>query len=55
MKKAAIEIQEWANSADQIFIWDYTCNYSSHVTPFPDLDTLLKNERYCKEYYYYKR
>ena len=44
--KAAIEIKEWANFADRIFIWDYTCNYDNVPAPFPNFDTLLQNERY---------
>ncbi len=46
VQKAAIEIKEWANCADKIFIWDYTCNYDNYSAPFPNFDTLLKNERY---------
>ncbi len=48
--KAAIEIKEWAKFTDQIFIWDYTCNYDNYPAPFPNMDTLLKNERYYADH-----
>lgn len=37
------DITDWGKISKNIYLWDYTVNFSHHVTPFPNLHTLQKN------------
>lgn len=37
------DITDWGRISQNIYLWDYTVNFSHHITPFPNLHTLQKN------------
>jgi hypothetical protein len=37
------DIEDWGNIASHIYLWDYTVNFSHHITPFPNLHVLQPN------------
>ncbi|MCC7244657.1 MAG: DUF4838 domain-containing protein [Saprospiraceae bacterium] len=37
------DITDWGKISKNIYLWDYTVNFSHHITPFPNLHTLQKN------------
>lgn len=37
------DITDWGKISNHIFLWDYTVNFSHHVSPFPNLNTLQPN------------
>lgn len=37
------DITDWGKISQHIFLWDYTVNFSHHISPFPNLHTLQKN------------
>ncbi len=37
------DIVDWGKISKNIYIWDYTVNFSHHVTPFPNLHVLQPN------------
>ncbi|MDP1974138.1 MAG: DUF4838 domain-containing protein, partial [Sediminibacterium sp.] len=37
------DITDWGKISQNIYLWDYTVNFSHHITPFPNLHTLQKN------------
>lgn len=37
------DIKEWGKISKNIYLWDYTVNFSHHITPFPNLHTLQNN------------
>jgi len=37
------DINDWGNISQNIYLWDYTVNFSHHITPFPNLHTLQNN------------
>ena len=37
------DITDWGRISQNIFLWDYTVNFSHHISPFPNLHTLQKN------------
>jgi hypothetical protein len=37
------DLQDWGRIARQIYLWDYTVNFSHHVSPFPNLHVLQPN------------
>lgn len=37
------EFHEWKNHAKNFFLWDYTTNYASENTPFPDFESIYRN------------
>jgi hypothetical protein len=37
------DITDWGKICKNIYLWDYTVNFSHHITPFPNLHTLQKN------------
>ncbi|MFO7618005.1 MAG: DUF4838 domain-containing protein [Bacteroidales bacterium] len=39
------DIVDWGKIANHIYLWDYTVNFSHHVTPFPNLHVLQPNIR----------
>lgn len=40
------DITDWGKISKNIYLWDYTVNFSHHITPFPNLHTLQKNIRF---------
>ena len=40
------DIEEWGRICGQIYLWDYTVNFSHHVSPFPNLHILQPNIRF---------
>jgi len=37
------DITDWGKISQNMYLWDYTVNFSHHITPFPNLHTLQKN------------
>jgi hypothetical protein len=37
------DITDWGKISKNIYLWDYTVNFSHHISPFPNLHTLQKN------------
>lgn len=37
------DITDWGKISQNIYLWDYTVNFSHHISPFPNLHTLQKN------------
>jgi hypothetical protein len=37
------DITDWGKISKNIYLWDYTVNFSHHITPFPNLHTLQPN------------
>ena len=37
------DIEDWGKISKNIFLWDYTVNFSHHISPFPNLHTLAPN------------
>jgi hypothetical protein len=37
------DITDWGKICKNIYLWDYTVNFSHHITPFPNLHTLQPN------------
>ncbi len=37
------DITDWGAISKNIYLWDYTVNFSHHITPFPNLHTLQPN------------
>jgi len=37
------DIEDWGRIANHIYLWDYTVNFSHHITPFPNLHVLRPN------------
>ena len=42
----ANDIRTWAGIAKQVYIWDYTTDYSRFIAPFPNFKTLLPNTKF---------
>jgi len=40
------DIEEWGRICGNIYLWDYTVNFSHHVSPFPNLHVLQPNIRF---------
>ncbi|MBP7706186.1 MAG: DUF4838 domain-containing protein [Candidatus Aminicenantes bacterium] len=40
------DIGDWARLTDNIYLWDYTVNFSHFVSPFPNLRVLAPNIRF---------
>ncbi len=40
------DITDWGKISKNIYLWDYTVNFSHHITPFPNLHTLQKNVQF---------
>ncbi len=39
------ELTEWGRMADHLSIWNYSANYDSYITPFPNLASMRENVR----------
>ncbi|MBE0662260.1 MAG: DUF4838 domain-containing protein [Bacteroidales bacterium] len=37
------DLEDWGKISKHIFLWDYTVNFSHHISPFPNLHTLQAN------------
>ena len=37
------DITDWGKISRNIYLWDYTVNFSHHISPFPNLQTLQPN------------
>ncbi len=40
------DIEAWSNICGNLYLWDYTVNFSHHVSPFPNLHVLQPNIRF---------
>jgi hypothetical protein len=40
------DIEEWSRICGNLYLWDYTVNFSHHVSPFPNLHVLRPNIRF---------
>ena len=40
------DIQDWSRICGNLYLWDYTVNFSHHVSPFPNLQVLQPNIRF---------
>jgi hypothetical protein len=40
------DIEEWGRICGNLYLWDYTVNFSHHVSPFPNLHVLQPNIRF---------
>ncbi len=43
-------IQEWSAICDNIYIWDYTTNYSHYLATFPNFHVLRENMKFFAEH-----
>lgn len=48
-KAFAEDIKEWKKLCKNLHIWDYTTNYSSYLTPYPNFDVLQDNIKFFIE------
>ena len=44
------DIEAWSRICGNIYLWDYTVNFSHHVSPFPNLHVLQPNIRFFVSY-----
>ncbi len=44
------DIEDWSRICGNIYLWDYTVNFSHHVAPFPNLHDLQPNIRFFVEH-----
>jgi hypothetical protein len=40
------DIEDWSRICGNLYLWDYTVNFSHHVSPFPNLHILQPNIRF---------
>jgi hypothetical protein len=40
------DIKDWSRICGNLYLWDYTVNFSHHVSPFPNLHVLQPNIRF---------
>jgi Domain of unknown function (DUF4838) len=40
------DIEDWSRICGNLYLWDYTVNFSHHVSPFPNLPVLQPNLRF---------
>ncbi len=45
----AKDIKKWSELSNNLFIWDYTTNYSHYLAPFADFDVLQANMQFFVE------
>jgi len=48
------DIRNWGKLTNNIYLWDYTVNFSHHVTPFPNLHVLQPNIQFFTENHAYQ-
>jgi len=39
-------LQGWSKISSQVFVWDYTTQFTNYLAPFPDVNTLQPNMQY---------
>jgi hypothetical protein len=44
------DIEDWSLICGRLYLWDYTVNFSHHVSPFPNLHVLQPNIRFFVEH-----
>jgi hypothetical protein len=44
------DIEDWSRICSNLYLWDYTVNFSHHVSPFPNLHVLQPNIRFFMRY-----
>ena len=44
------DIVDWSGICGQLYLWDYTVNFSHHVAPFPNLHVLQPNLRFFADH-----
>jgi hypothetical protein len=44
------DIEDWSRICGRLYLWDYTVNFSHHVSPFPNLQVLQPNIRFFVEH-----
>ncbi|MGE5742241.1 MAG: DUF4838 domain-containing protein [Candidatus Aminicenantes bacterium RBG_16_66_30] len=44
------DIEDWSRICGRLYLWDYTVNFSHHVSPFPNLHVLQPNIRFFTEH-----
>ncbi len=48
------DFHNWGKLTNNIYLWDYTVNFSHHVTPFPNLHVLQPNIQFFTENHAYQ-
>lgn len=43
------DIRKWSEICDNLFVWDYTTNYRSYLTPYANFDVLQENMQFFAE------
>lgn len=43
------DVRAWTAICDNVYIWDYTVNFSHYIPPFPNFDVLWKNMNFFAE------
>ncbi len=43
------DIKKWSEICNNLFVWDYTTNYRSYLTPFANFDVLQENMQFFAE------
>jgi hypothetical protein len=43
------DIIDWGKISNHIYLWDYTVNFSNHISPFPNLHVIQPNIRFFVE------
>jgi hypothetical protein len=49
--KCRTAMEAWQTAAKQIWLWDYTCNFTHYLMPHPNLDVLAPNVRYYADHH----
>ena len=49
-KEFAADIEAWSKICNNLFIWDYTTDFSFYVNPFPNLHVLYDDVRFFTEH-----
>ena len=45
------DIEEWSAICDNLYIWDYTTNFMTYLSPFPNLGVLRENVKFYKDHH----
>lgn len=43
------DIKKWSEICNNLFVWDYTTNYRSYITPYANFDVLQENMQFFAE------
>ncbi|MBW8683754.1 DUF4838 domain-containing protein [Chitinophaga rhizophila] len=44
------DLEGWGAITDNLFLWDYTTQFTNYLAPFPDYDNLQPNLQYLKDH-----